>query len=106
MNGHARFPHPNPNPLDKATSHSTELQKTAAKSLVIPHAGEGTKDSLRESHNDEMDAGLQLLPPQQPALLALVLASERRGYPGADVPRNLRWNIGWPSLPQMLNSPP
>ncbi|MCK9201109.1 MAG: NAD(P)H-hydrate dehydratase [Gallionella sp.] len=32
---------PLPNPLDKTTSHSTRLQTTAAKSLVIPRAGEG-----------------------------------------------------------------
>jgi len=32
---------PLPNPLDETTSHSTKLPKTAAKSLVIPHAGEG-----------------------------------------------------------------
>jgi glutamate-ammonia-ligase adenylyltransferase len=30
---------PLPNPLDETTSHSTKLQKTAAKSLVIPQAG-------------------------------------------------------------------
>ena len=30
-----------PNPLNETTSHSTRLQKTAAKSLVIPQAGEG-----------------------------------------------------------------
>ena len=32
---------PHPNPLGKTTSHSTRLQDTAAKSLVIPPAGEG-----------------------------------------------------------------
>jgi tetratricopeptide (TPR) repeat protein len=32
-----------PAPLDETTSHSTRLQKTAAKSLVIPLAGEGSK---------------------------------------------------------------
>ena len=32
---------PLPNPLGKTTSHSTRLQTTAAKSLVIPQAGEG-----------------------------------------------------------------
>ena len=35
---------PHPNPLDETTSHSTKLQNTAAKSLVIPE-GEGTKSS-------------------------------------------------------------
>ena len=30
------------------SSHSTRLQKTAAKSLVIPRTGEGDKVSLRE----------------------------------------------------------
>ena len=29
-----------PNSLDETTSHSTKLPKTAAKSLVIPQAGE------------------------------------------------------------------
>jgi N6-L-threonylcarbamoyladenine synthase len=43
---HAGFPHPNP--LDEITSHSTKLPKTAAKSLVIPQAGEGTNESIRE----------------------------------------------------------
>ena len=38
-NGQARFPLPNP--LDETTSRSTRLPKTAAKSLVIPPAGEG-----------------------------------------------------------------
>ena len=33
---------PLPNPLGETTSHSTRLQTTAAKSLVIPQAGEGT----------------------------------------------------------------
>ena len=37
-----------PNPLGKTTSHSTRLQTTAAKSLVIPQAGEGANESLRE----------------------------------------------------------
>ena len=32
---------PLPNPLDETTSHSTRLQTTAAKSQVIPQAGEG-----------------------------------------------------------------
>jgi tRNA-specific 2-thiouridylase len=32
---------PLPNPLGETTSHSTKLQATAAKSLVIPQAGEG-----------------------------------------------------------------
>jgi hydroxyethylthiazole kinase-like uncharacterized protein yjeF len=32
---------PLPNPLGKTTSHSTRLETTAAKSLVIPQAGEG-----------------------------------------------------------------
>jgi len=45
-NGHARFPHLNP--LDETTSHSTKLPKTAAKSLIIPQAGEEAIESLRE----------------------------------------------------------
>ncbi|MDP1995630.1 MAG: prolipoprotein diacylglyceryl transferase, partial [Gallionella sp.] len=32
--------HPHLNPLDETTSHSTRLPETAAKSLVIPPAGE------------------------------------------------------------------
>ncbi|MFZ3017682.1 MAG: efflux RND transporter permease subunit, partial [Gallionella sp.] len=39
---------PLPNPLGETTSHSTRLQNTAAKSLVIPQAGEGANESLRE----------------------------------------------------------
>jgi hypothetical protein len=39
---------PLPGPLDETTSHSTKLQNTAAKSLVIPQEGEGDKGSLRE----------------------------------------------------------
>ena len=44
---------PLPNPLSETTSHSTRLPKTAAKSLVIPQAGEGTNDSplSREGHS-------------------------------------------------------
>ncbi len=45
-NGHARSPHLNP--LGEATSHSTWLQTPAAKSLVIPQAGEEAIESLRE----------------------------------------------------------
>jgi hypothetical protein len=38
-----------PAPLDKTTSHSTRLQKTAAKSLVIPRAVEGGEQiNMRE----------------------------------------------------------
>ena len=39
---------PLPSPLDETTSHSTRLQTTAAKSLVIPQAGEGANESLCE----------------------------------------------------------
>jgi len=38
---------PLPNPLGETTSHSTRLQETAAKSLVIPQAGEGANEALR-----------------------------------------------------------
>ena len=41
---------PLPIPLDEATSHSTRLQDAAAKSLVIPQAGEGDNVSLRDHH--------------------------------------------------------
>ncbi len=37
------------NPLDETTSHSIKLPNTAAKSLVIPLAGEEANESLRES---------------------------------------------------------
>jgi len=57
-NGHGNYAAPDneacrahfplPNPLDKTTSHSTRLQTTAAKSLVIPQAGEGANESLSE----------------------------------------------------------
>ena len=47
-NGHGRSPLPIP--LGETTSHSTKLQKAAAKSLVIPQAGEGDKVSLRKFH--------------------------------------------------------
>ena len=48
-----------PNPLDETTSHSTRLPKTATKSLVIPQAGEGANESLREFQFDggETSAG-------------------------------------------------
>ena len=39
---------PLPSPLGETTSHSTKLQRTAAKSLVTPQAVEGDKVSLRE----------------------------------------------------------
>ena len=39
---------PHPNPLDETTSHSTGLQETAAKSLVIPE-GEGATVSRRDN---------------------------------------------------------
>ncbi len=45
-----------PSPLGEATSHSTKLQNTAAKSLVIPQAGEGDKVSLREFHDIEQQS--------------------------------------------------
>ncbi|MDP2693367.1 MAG: hypothetical protein Q8O58_00650 [Gallionella sp.] len=48
---HAHFPLPNP--LGETTSHSTRLRETAAKSLVIPQAGEGANESLREFHVSE-----------------------------------------------------
>jgi long-chain acyl-CoA synthetase len=43
-----------PNPLGETTSHSTRLQTTAAKSLVIPQAGEGANDPLCETCSDEL----------------------------------------------------
>ncbi|OGS96536.1 MAG: cell division protein FtsL [Gallionellales bacterium RIFCSPLOWO2_02_FULL_57_47] len=45
---HARSPLPKP--LVETTSHSTRLQISAAKSLVIPQAGEGANESQREFH--------------------------------------------------------
>ena len=50
-----RFALPHPNPLDKTTSHSTRLPKTAAKSLVIPE-GEEANESLREFQFDGGEA--------------------------------------------------
>jgi len=47
--------HPLLNPLDETTSHSTRLQATAAKSLVIPHAGEEANESLRELYSNETE---------------------------------------------------
>ena len=52
---HARFPLPNP--LDETTSRSTKLPKTAAKSPVIPQAGEGANESLREFQVKEIGWG-------------------------------------------------
>ena len=46
---------PLPNPLDGTTSHSTRLPKTAAKSLVIPLAGEGATALL--SSGGELERG-------------------------------------------------
>jgi hypothetical protein len=45
---HARFPLPRP--LSETTSHSTRLKTTAAKSLVIPQAGERDRESLHDFH--------------------------------------------------------
>ncbi|MDP1635962.1 MAG: hypothetical protein Q8L69_14940, partial [Gallionellaceae bacterium] len=45
---------PHLNPLDETTSHSTRLQTTAAKSLVIPRAGEEANESLCESYVNEL----------------------------------------------------
>jgi UDP-N-acetylmuramate dehydrogenase len=55
MSEPTQFNSPLPGPLDETTSHSTKLPETAAKSLVIPQAGEGDKVSLREYN----DAGLR-----------------------------------------------
>ena len=44
---------PLPNPLDETTSRSTRLQETAAKSLVIPQAGEGT-NAAPSAHNHSL----------------------------------------------------
>jgi hemerythrin-like metal-binding protein len=38
---------PLPNPLGETSSHSTRLQEPAAKSLVIPQAGEGANEARR-----------------------------------------------------------
>ena len=46
---HARFPHPNP----LVEQLANRLSPQAGKSLVIPQAGEGANESLRESHVDE-----------------------------------------------------
>jgi len=84
-NGHTRCPLPTP--LDETTSHSTKLPKTAAKSLVIPQAGEGANESLRESHvNDggqQPDLALTIngLAVNAPAGMTLVEAAWHAGVP-------------------------
>lgn len=55
--GAAHAQSPLPNPLDDTTSHSTKLPKAPAKSLVIPRAGEGGKDSLREFYVNDRTHG-------------------------------------------------
>ncbi|MGC2165135.1 MAG: hydrogenase nickel incorporation protein HypB [Gallionella sp.] len=51
LHGHSHdhdYPHthgsPHPNPLGETTSHSTRLQNTGAKSLVIPQGGKGANE--------------------------------------------------------------
>ena len=41
---------PHPNPLDETTSHSTRLQETAAKSLVIPQAGRAERGGRSQAN--------------------------------------------------------
>jgi hypothetical protein len=65
---------PLPNPLDETTSHLTRLPKTAAKSLVIPQAGEGAKESLREFHFNEHHLTIPLHDPLRIGTLAAILA--------------------------------
>ena len=65
---HARFPLPNP--LGETTSHSTRLQTTAAKSLVIPQAGEGANESLREFHVNDSQSHFK----ERPSLVVEVLS--------------------------------
>jgi len=74
LTGQARSPHPNP--LDETTSHSTRLHETAAKSLVIPQAGEGANESLRELYvNDDAQRQLDMVK-------LLAVASGSRGMAG------------------------
>ena len=56
---------PLPNPLNEATSHSTTLQKAAAKSLVIPQAGEGAnvKSNYKILAHEFHYSSLENLPP-------------------------------------------
>jgi sodium/potassium-transporting ATPase subunit alpha len=53
LDQHAK--HPLFNLLDETTSHSARLHTTAAKSLVIPHAGEEANESLRELYLNESE---------------------------------------------------
>jgi|SRR3972149_4929391 len=70
------FPRSNPlpNPLNETTSHSTRPPKTAAKSLVIPQAGEGANESLREFHVNEHHLTIPLHDPLRIGTLAAILA--------------------------------
>ena len=58
-NGHSEARSPHLNPLDETTSHSTKLQNTAAKSLVIPLAGRaqrGGRSQANESLREILDS--------------------------------------------------
>jgi Ni,Fe-hydrogenase III large subunit len=75
----ARFPLPNP--LDETTSHSTRLQNTAAKSLVIPQAGEGANESLRELQVDGFGLHVALVNEAGLICLSMALDAEQPVYP-------------------------
>jgi UDP-N-acetylmuramate--alanine ligase len=71
---------PHPTPLDETTSHSAKLQEAAAKSLVIPPAGEGTNVS---SPNDG-GGSFTLIDDygHHPVEMVATLAAVRGAFPG------------------------
>jgi len=74
---------PLPNPLGETTSHSTRLQESAAKSLVIPQAGEGANESLGEIDSNESElvfAGLVgLVDPPRPGVTEAIATCHAAG---------------------------
>ncbi|MGB8409352.1 MAG: molybdopterin-dependent oxidoreductase, partial [Gallionella sp.] len=60
---------PLPNPLGETTSHSTRLPETAAKSLVIPHAGRAQRGGRSRANELMRDARVNMA--QAPGLKAV-----------------------------------
>jgi sodium/potassium-transporting ATPase subunit alpha len=75
--------HPLLNLLDETTSHSARLHTTAAKSLVIPHAGEEANESLRELYSNESElifTGLiGLVDPPRPGVAEAIVTCRAAG---------------------------